>query len=392
MVDDDLDAVIGQCGQHVAELLTAEIELEMHSGIGEPGDSGVSAAIQGFNAAWQDLSNNPGGSASRQQVIGAGQTLARALNAQVNNITGEEADQRLHLMSNVSDINTAASGLAQLNMSILQGQQSGLDVNTLEDQRDQLALKLANLAGGTVSVESNGMYDVSVGGTALVAGQSAGTLVINSGITVAGDADGSPITFRIDSASGSTAVSGALGGEAGAVTDLLTTTLPSYKAGLDAVAQQLADAVNTQHATGYDASGTAGGAFFGYDPADPAGTLAVAITDPSLVAASGLAGGNVDGTNADTLSTVTKATSDAYQRLVNGFGTQVAAVNQQTSNQTTLTGSLDSSWEQLAGVSTDEETVTMLQAQRAYQASSRVLTTLDDMLDTLINHTGLVGR
>ena len=34
----------------------------------------------------------------------------------------------------------------------------------------------------------------------------------------------------------------------------------------------------------------------------------------------------------------------------------------------------------------------MLTYQRAYQASSRVLTTLDDMLDTLINHTGLVGR
>jgi flagellar hook-associated protein 1 FlgK len=391
--DDLLTARVRREHASLTYLTTQQAVLgRIEDGIGEPGDSGVSAAIQGFDAAWQDLANNPGAAASRQQVVGAGQTLARALNAQAGNIAGEEADQRLHLMSNVADVNTAASGLARLNMSIVQGEQSGLDVNTLKDQRDQLALKLANLAGGTVAIEPNGMYDVTVGGAALVTGQTAGTLVIASGITASGAADGGPLSFRIDSAGGSTALGGGLGGEAGAVTDLLTTTLPGYKAGLDAVAQQLADAVNAQHGSGYDASGAPAGAFFAYDPADPSGSLAVALTDPDQVAASAVPGGNLDGSNADVLSTASKAAGEAYQRLVNGFGTQVAAVNQQASNQTTLTGSLDDSWEQQAGVSIDEETVTMLAAQRAYQASSRVLTTLDDMLDTLINHTGLVGR
>ncbi|GAB3869157.1 flagellar hook-associated protein FlgK [Nocardioides maradonensis] len=364
----------------------------VEDGIGEPGDSGVAAALQTFNASWQDLANNPGDAASRQQVLGDGQSLARAVNAQANNITGEEADQRLHLMSNVSDINTAAAGLATLNLHILQGEQSGLDVNTLKDQRDQLALKLANLAGGTVATEANGMYDVTVGGTALVTGQSAGTLVIDTGITSSGAADGNPITFRIDSASGSTPVGGALGGEAGAVTDLLTTTLPDYKAGLDAIAQQLATTINGLHQGGYDLAGNPGAAFFSYNASDPAGSLAVAITDPTLVAASALAGGNLDGGNADALSTSTTAVGDAYQQLVNGFGTRVAAIDQQASNQSTLTGSLDDSWEQQAGVSIDEETVNLVTAQRGYQAAARVMTTLDDMLDTLINHTGLVGR
>ncbi|WP_306464461.1 flagellar basal body rod C-terminal domain-containing protein, partial [Tersicoccus solisilvae] len=42
-------------------------------------------------------------------------------------------------------------------------------------------------------------------------------------------------------------------------------------------------------------------------------------------------------------------------------------------------------------VSLDEENVSLLAAQHAYQAAARVLTTIDDMLDILINRTGTVG-
>ena len=58
-------------------------------------------------------------------------------------------------------------------------------------------------------------------------------------------------------------------------------------------------------------------------------------------------------------------------------------------NQQALTSQVDSSREQLAGVSLDEETVNMLSAQRAYEAAARVMTTVDSMLDTLINRTGV---
>ena len=40
----------------------------------------------------------------------------------------------------------------------------------------------------------------------------------------------------------------------------------------------------------------------------------------------------------------------------------------------------------------DEETTNLLTWQHAYQGAARVLTTIDDMLDTLINKTGMVGR
>jgi flagellar hook-associated protein 1 FlgK len=63
-----------------------------------------------------------------------------------------------------------------------------------------------------------------------------------------------------------------------------------------------------------------------------------------------------------------------------------------TNNQELLVDHLKTRQEEVAGVSLDEETVHMLQYQRTYQAAARVMTTVDEMLDKVINGMGLVGR
>ena len=46
----------------------------------------------------------------------------------------------------------------------------------------------------------------------------------------------------------------------------------------------------------------------------------------------------------------------------------------------------------VAAVDGDEETISLLTYQTAYQAAARVMTAVDEALDVLINRTGLVGR
>ena len=46
----------------------------------------------------------------------------------------------------------------------------------------------------------------------------------------------------------------------------------------------------------------------------------------------------------------------------------------------------------VSAVNQDEETQSMMIYNKAYQAISRVLTTMDEALDVLINRTGMVGR
>jgi flagellar hook-associated protein 1 FlgK len=362
----------------------------LETGMGEPGDNGVAAVMAEFRSAWSDLANNPANDAARSQVLARGSALADAVAIQSRNFTVEAGDQRVRLNAMVTETNTLASDLAATNKAIQVSRLDGSEAGNLLDQRDLLALRLSELTGGTAKVNDAGGLDFAVNGVALVTGGRGGRLDVTSGVTPTGAADGAPIRLQVvDPVDRSPRAVSGLSGEVGAVIEVLDTTIPGYLTRLGDVAKQLADSVNAIHRSAYDAEGGTGADFFAYDPADPAGTLAVLVTDPAGVAASGVPGGAVDGSTADLLAELTGPES-AYQQVVNGFGTEVASGRRLAASQQMLTQQVDGSRDQLAGVSLDEEMLSMVQYQRGYEAAARVLTTVDSMLDTLINRTGLM--
>jgi flagellar hook-associated protein 1 FlgK len=357
----------------------------VESGMGEPGDSGVANALDDFNKAWDDLGNHTQvGGASRQQILATGQALADAIRAQATNVTSEQADQRGAALDLVTEVNTVAKDLASVNERLAQAASFGLDDNDLRDQRDVLALKLSELTGGVTSTRTDGGLDVTIGGEPLVSGSTAAQFSVTGGIAADGSDDGNPLAFAVG---GNPVAVGAVGGELGAVGEVLSTSLPNLLAQLDGVAKTLADTVNAQHALGYDAAGAAGTPFFSYDPAlGVANSLQVAITDPKLVAAAATAtpGGNEDGNNAGKLSELT-AGGEAYKRMVNGLATDITSSTRLAQTQKLLTTQVDGAREALTGVNYDEETVNLVAAQRGYEAAARVMSTMDQVLDTLIN-------
>lgn len=390
MVDPFLDArARSEHGSQSYLDLRSGVLQRVESGIGEPGDSGVASALAGLRAAWQDVANHPEGEAARSQVLARAGTLVDSLHAQATNIATERSDQCSRLRAMVTGANTAAGDLAATNDSVAVAHLNGTESAELLDQRDALAMMLAQLTGGVATTRPDGGLDVSIQGVALVTGKVAGHLDIASGVTPTGADDGNPVGFAIVTGAASAVVPAGVRGEVGAVTDLLDTTLPAYLTGLGSVAQMVADETNAQHVSGFDLAGNPGMPLFSYNPADVAGTLAVVVTDPSLVAVSGVSGGVLDGSNADALGQVGSADA-AYQRLVNGFGTEVASVKRLALTQQMLTTQVDGSREQLSGVNLEEETVAMLSSQRAYEAASRVISVMDSVLDTLINRTGLL--
>lgn len=357
--------------------------------IAEPSDNGVAAALSAFKHGWHDVANAPDDDAARSQLLGRAQTLEAAIRSQATAVTTEWADQRMRLGSIEAEVNKLASDLADLNGALLAAEASEGDASTLLDQRDVLALRLSELTGGRVSAHRNGgevtpMFDVQVGGHSLVSGTTANQLVITAAAELADQGNG-PVGVSVRIGTGvEQPVTEALGGELGGTLQVMQEDLPGYLDRLDAFAVKLRDDVNAFHGAGFDANDAPGTEFF---TGSGAATFTLAITAPGLIAAADSAG-SLDGSVAMSIGEADLGARE-YRSLVSTFGVEVASARRLTGNQGVLTAQVDANRESLAGVSIDEEMVNLLAAQRAYEGASRVITTLDSVLDTLINRTGL---
>jgi flagellar hook-associated protein 1 FlgK len=341
----------------------------------EPSDHGLAEQLNDFWNSWAAVANNPGDLAARNVVLQKAAGLASSLNQSSANLGRLTQSVSQQAAAATVEINTAATALAQLNGQIAIATASGTNANALADQRDGLLMKLADLTGAQTTILADGTATVSVGGQSLVSSTTSSTVSLSPSNQIL--VGGTP--------------AGPAGGSLQGLVDSLTTALPGYTAQLDAVAAALASTVNASQTGGYDLAGNPGAPLFA---GSTAATLSVAVANPATLAASGTPGGNLDGSIALGMSQLGSSNSGAdaaYRTLVGTLGTDVQRSLQQAEVQQAVTNSVDELAQSSAGVSFDEETTNLLTYQRAYQASSRVLTTVDEVLDTLISHTGRVG-
>jgi len=297
------------------------------------------------------------------------------------------------LANSIAEANQAASDLAEVNDKIRASEISGNPANELKDSRDQLVRKLGELVGGVATQGQDGMVNVAAGGITIVAGATAERLTLSGGLDISSATSDPPtvswgnVAVPVDS------------GKVAGLLSVLRTDLPNLSAQLDGVATSLRDIVNTVHNNGFTLAGAAGGDFFtGTD----AKTLAVVPTSPDQLAVASAAG-VVDGSNALALGDLSDdrnaeavlgspGPSALWRNLTTGLGVTTQSLSRAVDVQDSVVSTADTAVEASAGVNLDEEMTGMLLYQRAYEASARVITTVDEMMDTLVNHTGIVGR
>lgn len=360
----------------------------------EPTSDGLAANLSRFWSGWSDLANTPTPAAA-EAVLTNANVVTGQIAAGYRSIAGQWSDLRGQVDRQVSDINAAATQIADLNGRIRETLQAGRTANELIDQRNTMAEKLATAVGAAGRVEADGTLTLRLDGNALVSGDRCRALVAagphsiaENGRVVVGWAD------RPDSPIG---VGGVL---AGTISTLAPAgdggTLARVATAYNEAATALATSVNAVHRTGVTSAGAAGGDFFAVDGSGPA-ALGLSVVPKTLgdlaIAAPGA--GAKDTTIADRIAALGHADSGpsaSWATFVTGFAVSVAGDRQRADIADGGAVAAVTAQQSGASVDGDEETVNLLTYQTAYQAAARVLTAVDEALDVLINRTGLVGR
>ena len=161
-------------------------------------------------------------------------------------------------------------------------------------------------------------------------------------------------------------------------------TIDGYLATIDAFSTSLATSVNNAYGGTFFTTGTPSGA-----------TIAVASADPGRPGQHPLGHRRLGLQRRSRWPSRSCATSASIDGVYKAFVAKVGGdLNESTRMQTNaqvLTDSVEDRRQSVAGVSMDEEMSNLVRFQRAYQASARAMSTMDEMLDVLINRTGKVG-
>ena len=361
----------------------AEMYGYVESTFGEPSDTGIQQQMADFWAAFGTVSTNPDskeGIAARTVVMTRAETLINGMRDAKSSLETQWTSTRAQLDAHVNDVNTTAANIASLNDTIRRANVAGLPVNELADKRDQYTMHLAEVAGATAITRDDGTADVFLNGSTLVSGITARQLEAQ-GATRLSEVGIDEVTVAFKDSAHPVAV----GGTMGSVGDTLNKRVPDYASTLDGIAKSLGDSVNAVHTTGYGSDGVTGRPFFSGTTAD---TLRVAITAPTQVAASAEPNGSLDNSNAERLAklgTSANGPDALYRSMIGRLGVEAQSAGRRSEIQTAITDQSDAARESESGVSLDEEMTNLLSFQRSYEAASRVISTIDSVLDVLIN-------
>lgn len=377
---------------------------QMESIFNEPSTTGINSQMSQFWNSWQALSNNPADMGARSNVRQQGQTLAGTVQqvySQLSQLQGS-LDQQVGTLT--TQVNQISAQISNLNSQIASVQGSGNQPNDLRDQRGTLLDQLSNLTSISYVEQPNGMVNVSMAnGPALVQGNTATTLTTatnasNGGFLSVYGPDGSALSIT--------------SGQLGATLSARDGDVASRITALNQFASDLIGSVNALHAagSGLPAPGTnppgpSGNAFFSGTGASDIG-LSAAITDPTnglsnIAAGSSASGIYSDRSNATTIanlantplsqvqgmnSTSTASLSGEYEGIIAQLGTDANHSQSTLDAQNGLVQQLKNQKSSISSVSLDQEATDLIRYQRAFQASARVISTIDQMLSTLIDN------
>ncbi|HND84691.1 MAG TPA: flagellar hook-associated protein FlgK [Pseudobdellovibrionaceae bacterium] len=360
-------------------------------------NKGLNQYVSDFFNSFRELANNPESLASRTLVRENAVAMSKDFQRVVSQLQDIQVDLDGQIKTTVEEVNQQAKEIAQLNEKIKIVELNGIPANDERDRRDLLLKKMGEKMEISWAEGSDGMVTVSVGRTGLlVSGVS--TAELKASYT--GDRDRVEVFFIPGSDKQPINISRRIeGGRVGGALQVRDEVIEDMMDKVDQMAFAIGDTVNRIHMQGFDRKNKPGGVFFDIPSSKAGAAKAMNLNDEiyndvGKIAAAAQLDAPGDNTIANVISALqyqkimddNSATIDDYwNSQVGKIGTIAQRANKSQESQKNVLGQLTNIRESISGVSLDEETTKMIEFQKTFDASAKLIRMADEMLDTVLN-------
>lgn len=353
-------------------------------------NSSLSGGFDNFFAALNEATTSPDDSALREQVISESGALALRVDNTLDYIDSQSSEIVSQEQAMVAQVNTLTTGIASYNQQIAEAEANGDNASALYDARDQMVEQLSGIMDVQVNIDDEGNYNVTLqNGQPLVSGQESSTIELET------NADGTQ-SMSLTFAGTTSSMDTDTGGSLGALFDYQNQVLTPLTGTINSMAEQFADAVNTQLAQGYDLNGNPGEPLFIYDENSSDGPLEVnpdITADELAFSSSPDESGNSDNLQAlinistepldiEGLGSVT--VGEACSSIISNIGIYSQQNQTEAEAAANVYSEAQNQQSSVSGVSMDEEAVNLITYQQIYEANLKVISTGADIFDSVL--------
>lgn len=365
-------------------------------------NKGLNTFITDFFNSFREFANNPESLATRTQVKETADLVAKdfkRIHSQLNEVT-RDIDQQV--LTNVTEINEITREVASLNQKIQTVQVSGGPANDERDRRDLLLKQLGERINIRWAEGEDGMVTITAGNSALlVVGYDAKTLEVQNTPARENKNEGSvDIFYRNNERAEAVKVTDQInGGVIGGLLEVRDQNIQGLMREMDELAYGMATSVNAVHSRGFDAMNRRGGEFFA-TPETIKGASSnlqvskVVLNDPNRIAAAGQPDSPGDNRIATSIAQLQfqnvmgggiNSFDEYYNSVVGKVGIQARRAETSHEAQRDIVKQLANIRESISGVSLDEETTKLIEYQKSFDASARLIRTAEEMFDTVLS-------
>jgi flagellar hook-associated protein 1 len=392
-------------------------------------DQSPTAQLNALKKALQQYANAPDNTTLAQAAVASAKDMATALNQATQTVQSVREGADADMNTSVQNINQLLSQFQSVNTAIVKGTISGDDVTDYLDQRDSIVSKLSQELGVTMSIRPNGDAALYADSGVVLFDKTARAVSFSPTNAYTAGTTGNAVYIDGVPVTGANSVMPLKSGKLAGLAELRDNATVTYQSQLDEVARGLVDAFKEVDQSGAALPDVPGLFTYPGAPAMPAsatvsvglaGLISVAASvdpvqggNPNLLRDGAISGnaayqyntagnagystrlqqliGNMDASQPFDATTQGKPNGsliDFASSSASWIESQRTAANDNVTYQNTLLDRSTAALSNVNGVNMDDEMSLMLQVERTYSASSKIISTVDEMLQSLLAAVG----